>query len=438
MLSLLVDHLVSPPGGRVRLSNLLLTCCSYYFLNPSTTGNQTIVAFPAGFQMLAGDSSRRNYTVGNSSYEDPDPGKSEWALLGQTTQEDLAQRALGFNCLDYSKTAEGSLYRHFLPSKEYIDANCPDGIRTELMFPSCWDGVNVDSADHKSHVAYPDLVINGDCPDTHPVRLPGLFYETIWDMGSYTDRNGMFAFSNGDPLGESLSDLYNPMEILRTDISIGFGYHGDFIMGWDETDFTLQEAVDTCTNLSGEIEDCPLFTVISEAEQNECHMDTPAALVKEDTAGPMTALPGDVAIAWGPEPAGAASSGSGTTTTVTMPTLSYSAGSTATNNASVVPGNIFQMTPTTTTTTPYQAAVTEAPTLTSAADGSMITVGTSTYTYTGTDGDVTISEIVIEEAITWVTELTTTTVTMGTPTGVARRRENHFHGHQHRRAVHKH
>lgn len=236
----------------------------------------------------------------------------------------------------------------------------------------------------------------------------------------------------------SLSDLYNPLEILRIDISIGFGYHGDFIMGWDETTFTLQEAVDTCTNLSGEIEDCPLFTVISEAEQNECHMDTPAALVKEDTAGPMTVLPGDVAIAWGPEPAGAASSGSGTTTTVTMPTLSYSAGSTATNNASVVPGNIFQITPTTTTTTPYQAAVTEAPTLTSAADGSMITVGTSTYTYTGADGDVTISEIVIEEAVTWVTELTTTTVTMSTPTGVARRRENHFHGHQHRRAVHKH
>lgn len=151
--------------------------------------------------MIAGDTDRRNYTVGN--YEEPDPGKSEWAALGQTTQTDLAQRAIGFNCLDYSKAAEGSLYRHFLPSKDYIDANCPDGIRAELMFPSCWDGVNLDSDDHKSHVAYPDLVINGDCPDTHPVRLPGLFYETIWDMGSYTDRTGMFAFSNGDPLGKS-------------------------------------------------------------------------------------------------------------------------------------------------------------------------------------------------------------------------------------------
>lgn len=175
---------------------------SYYFLNAAPSGNQTIQAFPPGFRMLAGDTNRRNYTVGNSSYEEPDPDKSEWAALGQTTQTDLEQRALGFNCLDYSKTAEGSLYRHFMPSKEYIDAYCPDGIRFELMFPSCWDGVNLDSEDHKSHVAYPNLVIDGTCPDDYPVRLPGLFYETIWDMAAFSDRAGIFAISNGDPLGE--------------------------------------------------------------------------------------------------------------------------------------------------------------------------------------------------------------------------------------------
>lgn len=207
-------------------------------------------------------------------------------------------------------------------------------------------------------------------------------------------------------------------------------------MGWDETNFTLQDAVDTCTDLSGEIEACPLFTVISEAEQNECHFDMPAALVKEDIVGPLTTLPGNVALAWGPEPANMAMPGSESTTSVAIPTLSYSAGSTATNNASVVPGNVFKVTPT--TTAPTVAAVTEAPALTSAASGSYITVGTSTYTYTGADGDVTISEIVIEEAVTWVTELTTTTVTVE-PTGVPRRRRDaHFHAHQHRHVGHKH
>lgn len=169
----------------------------YYFLN-----GENITAFPPGFRMIAGDSDRRNYTVGNDSYEQPDPPKSLWASLDQVNQKDLAQRAIGFNCLDYTKAAEGSLYRHFLPTKDYIDAYCPDGIRAELAFPSCWDGENLDSDDHQSHVAYPSLVITGDCPDTHPVRLPGLFYETIWDMQGFSNRTGVIAFSNGDPLGK--------------------------------------------------------------------------------------------------------------------------------------------------------------------------------------------------------------------------------------------
>lgn len=206
-------------------------------------------------------------------------------------------------------------------------------------------------------------------------------------------------------------------------------------MGWDETNFTLQDAVDTCTDLSGEIEACPLFTVISEAEQQECTFDMPSTLVDEDLDGPMSTLPGGVELSWGPEPADAAA-GSDTTTTVAIPTLSYSAGSTATNNASVVPGNVFKATATTVASA--DAVVTPAPVITSAASGDYVTVGTSTYTYTGADGDVTISEIVIEEAVTWVTELTTTTVTVE-PTGYARRRRDaHFHGHQHRQIGHKH
>lgn len=208
-------------------------------------------------------------------------------------------------------------------------------------------------------------------------------------------------------------------------------------MGWEQTNFTLQEAVDSCTNLSGEIEDCPLFTVISEAEQNQCHFDMPTVLANEDIDGPLASLPGDVSLAWGPGPADAAASGSESSTTVTMPTLSYTPGVTATNNGSVVPGNIFKITPTTTTTT--EPGVTDAAATTDAA-GSVITLATSTYTYSGASGDVTISEIVIEEAVTWVTEMTTTTVLVSEPTAAARlrHRDAHAHAHQHRYAGRKH
>jgi hypothetical protein len=152
--------------------------------------------------MIAGDSTRRNYSIAGLDFTKPDPEKSLWAMLGQTTQADLAQRALGFNCLDYNKAPEGSLYRHYMPDKDYLDANCKNGVRLELMFPSCWDGHNLDSANHRSHVAYPDLVINGNCPPEFPVRLPGLFFETIWETDTFAGVPGQFVLSNGDIQGK--------------------------------------------------------------------------------------------------------------------------------------------------------------------------------------------------------------------------------------------
>jgi hypothetical protein len=42
-------------------------------------------------------------------------------------------------------------------------------IHASLGFPSCWDGKHLDSADHKSHMAY--AADNGTCPRTHPRDL---------------------------------------------------------------------------------------------------------------------------------------------------------------------------------------------------------------------------------------------------------------------------
>jgi Domain of unknown function (DUF1996) len=42
-------------------------------------------------------------------------------------------------------------------------------LRLHVRFPSCWNGVDLDSADHKSHLAY---AVRGRCPSTHPVALP--------------------------------------------------------------------------------------------------------------------------------------------------------------------------------------------------------------------------------------------------------------------------
>jgi hypothetical protein len=125
--------------------------------------------------MIAGNAGKRNVFV-----SPPDTPQSLWSP-DEKTPKALAEKAIGFNCLNYSGSAEGALTRHLLPNKSFIDSNCADGLRLELVFPSCWNGISLDAEDHKSHVAYPDLVMEGICPADYKTRIPALFFETIWD-----------------------------------------------------------------------------------------------------------------------------------------------------------------------------------------------------------------------------------------------------------------
>lgn len=134
------------------------------------------MAFPPGFRILAGDPGLRSY----------DPNS-------------LAQQAISFVCLNYKG---GTPQTNGIPN-----INCPDGLRTQIFFPSCWDGVNLDSANHKDHMAYPDGMDNGKCPPTHPKRLISIFYEIIWNTGDWSDKwwhadgSHPFVLSMGDPTG---------------------------------------------------------------------------------------------------------------------------------------------------------------------------------------------------------------------------------------------
>ncbi len=44
-------------------------------------------------------------------------------------------------------------------------------LRLQVNFPNCWDGSRLDSADHKSHMAYSS---DRACPASHPVAVPAL------------------------------------------------------------------------------------------------------------------------------------------------------------------------------------------------------------------------------------------------------------------------
>lgn len=65
----------------------------------------------------------------------------------------------------------------------------------------------------------------------------------------------------------------------------------------------LQQAIDQCTNLSGNERDCPVFTFHD--APGECQMESPllASISKENVLGPRQGLPNGVQVQSGPEQA---------------------------------------------------------------------------------------------------------------------------------------
>jgi hypothetical protein len=63
--------------------------------------------------------------------------------------------------------------------------NCGGGtLVLQIRFPDCWDGKNLDSPDHRSHMAY---TVGGFCPSNYPVPVPllefNVRYKTFGNTG---------------------------------------------------------------------------------------------------------------------------------------------------------------------------------------------------------------------------------------------------------------
>jgi hypothetical protein len=93
---------------------------------------------------------------------------------------------------------------HVGSSHDFV--TCPAGTMLEsyLDFPQCWNGRDLDSADHKSHMAYP---VNAACPASHPVLVPKV-------------RQVMRYPVNGNPAAFRLAS------------GPGYTMHGDFFNAW--------------------------------------------------------------------------------------------------------------------------------------------------------------------------------------------------------------
>ncbi|KAJ2926694.1 hypothetical protein H1R20_g10409, partial [Candolleomyces eurysporus] len=241
-----------------------------YYIQPSN--NQKVTSFPKGFRMIVGNPMVRNNTHSNSNSADA--------------------RAITFRCFGanfgsdpgYPHPGTGPLDTIDLPRRA-----CAGGIRSNIFFPSCWNGRDLDPADHASHVTWPTGTIprdghffmGGSCPSSHPVRLPLLFLEIVWDTRQFnnmwpSDGSQPFVLSQGDPTG--------------------FGQHADYVFGWQGD--SLQRAMDRCTDLGGNPSGCRELTLVSDADMNRC---TQQVKIDEVTEGRyLNALPGCNPVQNGP------------------------------------------------------------------------------------------------------------------------------------------
>jgi hypothetical protein len=83
-----------------------------------------------------------------------------------------------------------------------------------VQFPQCWNGSDLDSADHKSHMAYP---VNGACPSSHPVAIPEITFNIYYDV----------------PPGTKSSEWRLASDMYDASLPGGYSAHGDWFEGWD-------------------------------------------------------------------------------------------------------------------------------------------------------------------------------------------------------------
>lgn len=119
-------------------------------------------------------------------------------------------------------------------------AGCPDaqgGIQRldlALKAPTCWDGKNLDSPNHRSHTA--DFIRANDpegrfrvaCPKTHPYAMPHFTLQIFWELDNTIDKSG--TWEPGRKTWYLSSDLMPGMPPQKP----GTTFHGDYWEGWNQ------------------------------------------------------------------------------------------------------------------------------------------------------------------------------------------------------------
>lgn len=170
---------------------------AYYYANSSGT-RTTLKAFPRNLRIIAGDPRATG----------PQPvGVIDWFCRNRTNQD----KGLPLTSSNPPRCK----------SDEFLSLS--------IRFPDCWDGVNLDSSDHRRHMAYSSQSMV--CPSTHPVKLPKLRLSVVYEDKAFTGGN----FTLGAAPGQQRALPWYAM-------------HADFWNTWQQS--ALEKQVNECLRLS--------------------------------------------------------------------------------------------------------------------------------------------------------------------------------------------
>jgi hypothetical protein len=167
----------------------------YYKTGYMGVPTHTVQNFPPGLRMIAGNAMASG------------PADNPWGPVQ-------------YSCLATGARGELSGFPQCAPGDHLVMA---------VTFPQCWDGINLDSPNHKSHMAYGVGWGNGlngqGCPASHPVPLPEITQNWRYQVPA----GGMSTWRLS-------SDTYSGTP--------GYSGHADWWNGWNFD--TFQIAVDNC------------------------------------------------------------------------------------------------------------------------------------------------------------------------------------------------
>jgi len=131
-----------------------------------------------------------------------------------------------FNC-----AGTGAVPGHY-PSIVDAAKNCPIGAQLGAVIsaPECWDGKNLDSPDHRSHVAYSKYIgqAYAQCPSTHPYVIPTFTLGAWYTTDATLDRAGVWdgTFNSWHLSSDNMPGM--PMKPGTT-------FHTDWFGAWNDT-----------------------------------------------------------------------------------------------------------------------------------------------------------------------------------------------------------